>query len=73
MPPSRGMAPPESPVPAPRPTMGSPNSRAILTMRGDVGGGAREDDQIGTVLVDAAVVFVERQVFGAVQEAARSE
>src|ERR1035437_5145327 len=30
-PPSRGIAPPDSPVPAPRPTKGTPNSCASLT------------------------------------------
>ena len=73
MPPSRGMAPPESPVPAPRPTNGTWNSRAILTMRRDIRGGAGEDHQVGAVLIDAAIVLVESEVFGAVEEAARTE
>ena len=73
MPPSRGIAPPESPVPAPRPTNGTSNSLRQFDDRGDVVGGAREDDQVGRVLVDAAVVFVERQVFGPVEIAARTE
>ena len=46
---------------------------AILTMRGNVRGGARKDHQVGPVLFHAAVVFVERQIFGTVQVAARPQ
>ena len=73
MPPSRGMAPPLKPVPAPRPTMGTPCSRGDLDDGGNVVGVAREHHQLGAGLVDAAVVFVERQVFGAVEIAARAQ
>ena len=62
MPPSRGIAPPLSPVPAPRPTMGTSCSRADFDDGDDVLGGAREDDQVGTCLVHAAVVFVKAQI-----------
>ena len=67
------MAPPESPVPAPRPTKGTSNSRASLTNAGDVGGATREGDEVGSVLVDAAIVFVERQVLRPIEIAARTE
>ena len=40
---------------------------------GDFGGGAREGDQVGSVLVDAAIVLVERQVLRPVEIAARTE
>ena len=41
--------------------------------RGDFGGGTGEGDQVGSVLVDAAIVFVEREVLRAVEIAPRTE
>ena len=40
---------------------------------GDFGGATREDDQVGRVLIDAAIVFVERQVLRPIEIAARTE
>ena len=66
-----GIAPPLNPVPAPRPTMGMwcsgrLTSAALLRW-------ISENDQIRAGFVDAAVVFVERQVFGPVQVPARPD
>ena len=68
IPPSRGMAPPLSPVPAPRPTMGMPYSASDFHDGRDVFRGAREDDHVGAGFVDAAVVLVKDQVLGAVED-----
>ena len=73
MPPARAMAPPLRPVPAPRPTIGTPCSPADLDDRDHIFGGARKDDQIRPRLIDAAIVFVEGQIFRAVEIAARAE
>src|SRR5260370_24232398 len=40
---------------------------------GDFGSGTGEGDQVGSVLVDAAIVFVEREVLWAVEMAAWTE
>ena len=55
------------------PDDGTPYSRAILHDGGHVLGGAREDHQIRPGLVDAAVVFVQEQVFRAVEITARAQ
>ena len=73
MPPSRGMAPPESPVPAPRPTKGTPNSLREFDERGDVLRWCAGRRPGRGVFVDAAVVLVEREVLGPVEIAARAE
>ena len=73
MPPSRGMAPPESPVPAPRPVSGSMEFAREADDGGDIFGGARKDDEIGAVFIDAAIVFVEGKVFRAIEDVALAE
>ena len=73
MPPARGMAPPLSPVPAPRPTTGTPCSRRRCTMATTSSVERGKDDHVGPGLVDAAVVFVEAEVFRPVQVAARTD
>ena len=47
MPPARASAPPERPVPAPRPTMGMLILAASLTMCGDFRGGGGKNDRSG--------------------------
>ncbi len=58
-PPLRASAPPERPVPAPRPTMGMSCCAASLTTLGDFFRGARKDDDVGAAFFNGAVVFVE--------------
>ncbi len=73
IPPSRGMAPPHSPVPAPRPTTGTPNSCATFTIATTSAVERGKHNQVGPRLVHAAIVLVQRQVFGAVEVAAGTE
>ena len=73
MPPSRGMAPPESPVPAPRPTSGTLEFARDLDDRRDIFRGARKHHQVRPVLIDAAVVLVEQQILRPVEIPSRSD
>ena len=41
--------------------------------RRDIRGAAGEDHQVGAVFIDAAIVLVQSEVFGAVEHAARTE
>ena len=72
-PPSRGIAPPERPVPAPRPTNGTPNSWASFTSAATSSVVRGKTTRSGRVLIDAAVVLVERKILVAIQVAARSK
>ena len=73
MPPERGIAPPLRPVPAPRPTIGMPCSAAIFTIAATSSVVRGNTTSSGPRLVDAAVVFVKRQVFGPVEITARPD
>ena len=61
-PPVRASAPPESPVPAPRPTIGTWYFAASFTIAETSGGGARENDQIGQGLFHRPVVFEKQKI-----------
>ena len=71
-PPARGIAPPLSPVPAPRPVIEDAVLGGDLDDRRHFFGGARKHHQFRARLVDAAVVLVKRQIFGAVEITARA-
>jgi hypothetical protein len=64
-PPRSGTAPPDSPVPAPRATIGSPLARAQRTSLAHVGGGLRVEDGVGLAAVKASV-HLEGDQFGGV-------
>ena len=73
MPPRRAKAPPESPVPAPRPTMGRLVAIGQGHNRDDVFFAGRENDGIGMRLLDGAVVFIEKQILGVGQDSRGAE
>ena len=64
---SRAMEPPLRPVPAPRGDYRYSRTGGEGHDGGDLFGGLREDDGVRGSAVDAGVVFVEHQVFGAVE------
>ena len=72
-PPRRGMAPPLKPVPAPRPTIGTPYSARDPDDAGDLVRIARKGHHLRKAFLHAAVVFVKRQVFGPVEVAKRTQ
>ena len=63
-PPQRAMAPPLSPVPAPRATTGTPCFSADWTTHLHLGRAVGEHHGVGQGAVHRAVVLVEQQVVG---------
>ena len=73
MPPSVGIVPPLSPVPAPRPTRARLKLPGDLYDGDDILGGGGKDDAFGTALLDAAVIFVKHQILGPFEQTTRAD